>query len=217
LELDGRKSKEKNETFLELVLAKHNDPEWLPQSQPISGFHTRLRVSHVLPLYAEYKLLDVCRYYTTMKGTFNKMLSNYKTSRNGSLNLKDSHKHSDNSDGDKNEEEFVDENEKTKFCLGKVHHSYFWALAEMNQLTTTVSQSCNKIGVSTGSNSTISSTSSSTIQIRKERKMNMDDRTEMMLNQVVSLCEEMANMNNDRSLHLMKVELRETNQQLNEQ
>jgi hypothetical protein len=60
LELDGRKQKgSKDDRFLELVTRKHNDPEWLPQSQPVYGYHSRLNVSHVLPLHATYEVKDV--------------------------------------------------------------------------------------------------------------------------------------------------------------
>jgi hypothetical protein len=94
---------------LELVTKKHNDTEWCPQSQPVFGFHTRLKVSHLLPQ-------DVQKLYTSMKGTFNKMISNYSTSGNGSLNLQELHTHCDNkyskSSNDSHEEVFVDNNDK---------------------------------------------------------------------------------------------------------
>jgi hypothetical protein len=219
LELDGRKQKgSKDDRFLELVTKKHNDPEWLPQSQPVYGYHSRLNVSHVLPLHATYEVKDVRKLYTSMKGIFNKMLSNYKRSGNGSLNLQDSHHHSESSKSKSTKEEvFVDDNDKATFLMGKVHHGYFWALAEENQLSSTVSQNCQKIGISSSGSESISTTSSSSYSKKKERKMNIEDKTYLMINQVVGLREEMATINADRALHLLKVELRETKQQLNDQ
>jgi hypothetical protein len=105
-----------------------------------------------------------------------------------------------------------------RFCLGKVNHGYSWALVEMNQLPSTVSQNCQKIGISSSGSDSISTTSSSSMRRpKKERKMNIEDRTEMMLNQVVSLHKEMAMINADHAQHLLKVEFHETNQQLNDQ
>jgi hypothetical protein len=200
------------------VTNKHNDPEWLPQSQPVYGYHSRLNVSHVLPLHATYEVKEVQKLYTSMKGIFNKMLSNYKRSGNGSLNLQDSHNHSESSKSKSNKEEvFVDDNDKATFLLGKVHHGYFWALTEENQLLSTVSQNCQKIGISSSGSESISTTSSSSYSKRKERKMNIEDKTDLMINQVVGLCEEMATINTDRALHLLKIELCESKQQLNDQ
>jgi hypothetical protein len=143
-----------------------------------------------------------------MKGFFNKMLSNYKRSGNGSLNLQDSHNHSESSKSKSNKEEvFMDDNDKATFLMGKVYHGYFWALAEENQLSSTVSQNCEKIGISSSGSESISTTSSSSYSKRKERKMNIEDKTDLMINQVVGLREEMATINADRALHLLKVEL----------
>jgi hypothetical protein len=110
------------------VTKKHNDPEWLPQSQPVYGYHSRLNVSHLLPLHATYEVKDVKKQYTSMKGIFNKMLNNYKRSGNGSLNLQDPHNHCDNTKSTSTKEEvFMHDNKKATFLMGKVHHGYFWA------------------------------------------------------------------------------------------
>jgi hypothetical protein len=153
-----------------------------------------------------------------MKGIFNKMLSSYKRSGNGSLNLQDLHNHSANTNSKSSKEEvFVDDNKEGTFLMGKVHHGYFWALAEQNQLLSTVSQNCEKIGISSSGSESISTTSSSSFKPRKERKMSIEDKTDMMLNHVVGLCKEMASISADCALHLIKAELCETNQQLNDQ
>jgi hypothetical protein len=67
-----------------------------------------------------------------------------------------------------------------------VHHGYFWVLAEMNQLSSTVSQNCQKLSICSSGSDSISTTSSSSMKPKKERKKNIEDGTEMMLNQVVS-------------------------------
>jgi hypothetical protein len=123
LDLDGRKSQDRDEkTFFELVTKKHNDTEWCPQSQPVFGFYTRLKESHLLPLHAEYTIKDVCKIYTSMKkGNFNKMINNYKTSGNGSLKLQGLHTHCDNknskSNNDSHKEVFIDNNHKTSVLV----------------------------------------------------------------------------------------------------
>jgi hypothetical protein len=84
-DIDGRKNPDCNETFLELVLFKHNDPTWCPQSEPLHYWSPRLKVSHLLSLHTELTLKDVQKQYTQMKGIFNKMINMYKRSGNGNL------------------------------------------------------------------------------------------------------------------------------------
>jgi hypothetical protein len=71
------------------------------------------------------------------------------------------------------------------------------------------------LGISGSDN--ISTTSSSSLKPKKERKINIEDQSEMILNQVVSLYKEMATINTDHAQHVLKVELCETNQQSNDQ
>jgi hypothetical protein len=49
-----------------------------------------------------------------------------------------------------------------------VHHGYFWALAEMNQLSSTVSQNCQKIGISSRQNITARSSAEAEIYATNE-------------------------------------------------
>jgi hypothetical protein len=58
-DIDGRKNPDSDETFLKLVLFKHNDPTWCPQSEPLHNWGTRLKHSHLLPLCTELTLKDV--------------------------------------------------------------------------------------------------------------------------------------------------------------
>jgi hypothetical protein len=221
-DLDGMKSPDKDETFLEMVLFKYNDSTWCPHSEPMKNFSPRLKVSHLLPLVSKMSLKDVKTSYTQMKGTFNKMINMYKRSGNGDLNLQDSASHSShtkNKSKENNEELFTDNSDKQNFCFGVIHYGYFWALAERNQLTSTVSQNCNSIGVSSFSSSSISSTSNTTIESpskKKLKKLKMEDKTDEMISVVRGMREEMSTASHERAILLLKIELRETNQQHND-
>jgi hypothetical protein len=166
-DIDGRKLEDHDEMFLELVHNKHNNPTWCPQSELMENFSSRLKVSHLLHLHTKLSLKDVQKQYTTMKGIFNKMINIYKRIGNGDLNLQDSDSHKANTktrSGSYTEEEFTNNSDKKIFCYNTVNYGYFWALAERNQSTSTVSQNCNSIGVSFGDSNTIS------FQQRRDKK-----------------------------------------------
>jgi hypothetical protein len=221
-DIDGRHNPDKDETFLEMVLFKYNDPTWCPESEPMQNFSPRLKVSHLLPLFKKMKMTELRTQYTQMKGIFNKMINNYKRSGNGDLNIQDS---SLNDSDTKNksegntEDQFTDNSDKQNFCYGVIHYGYFWALAERNQLTSTVSQNCNSIGVSSMNSSSISSTSTTNIDSQSKKtksKMNQEDKTDKMISVVMGMREEMNSATIDRAILLLKIELRESNQQHND-
>jgi hypothetical protein len=218
-DLDGMKSPDKDETFLEMVLFKYNDSTWCPQSEPFQNFSPRLKESHLLPLLSKMELKDVKLSYTQMKGVFNKMINMYKRSGNGDLNLQDSASNDTNTEnkstGNTNET-FTDNSDKQNFCFGVNHYGYFWALAERNQLTSTVSQNCQSIGVSSFGSASISSTISTSPSKQKLKKLKMEDKTDEMISVVMGLREEMSSATHERSILLLKIELRETNQQHND-
>jgi hypothetical protein len=200
---------------------KHNDVTWCPQSEPFENWGPRLKHSHPLPLLTKLSLKDVKKLYTKMKGVFNKMINNYKRSGNRDLNIQDLVSHGGDTKSKSkgnNENDFTDNSDKQNFCFKTTHYSYFWALAERNQFTTTVSQNCNSIGLSSAETTEILMTSTSTSSSpskKKQKKMNIENKTNEMISVVKGMREEMNTVSKDRAILLLQIELRETNQQHN--
>jgi hypothetical protein len=212
-DIDGRKNPDCDEMFLEMVLFKHNDPTWCPQSEPFDNWGVRLKYSHLLPLHTKLTLKDVQESYTKMKGVFNKMINMYKSSGNGDLNIQDSVSNgsdTNNKSKGNSDDNFTDNGDKQNFCFNSANYGYFWALAEWNQLTNTVSQNCNSIVVSSAESSDISMTSNSTTTSpskKKQNKMNIEDKTDQMISAVMGIREEMKTVTSDHVILLLKIEL----------
>jgi hypothetical protein len=123
-DIDGRKNPDREETFLEMVLFKHNDVTWCPQSEPFENWGPRLKHSHLLPLLTKLSLKDVKKSYTKMKGVFNKMINNYKRSGNGDLNIQDSVSYGGDTKSKSkgnNENDFTDNSGKQNFTFKTTH------------------------------------------------------------------------------------------------
>jgi beta-glucanase (GH16 family) len=128
-----------------------------------------------------------------MKGIFKKMINMYKSSGNGNLNIQDSVPHGTNTNNKSkgnSDDNFIDNSDKQHFCFNTANYSYFWALAEWNQLTNTVSQNSNSIGITSGESSVISMTFNSTTTSptkKRQKKMHIEDKTDQMISVVMGM------------------------------
>jgi hypothetical protein len=87
-QLDARNSEQRALDFYDLIVAKFNDSDWVPQSESDPGLHEDFAEQHEYAKRPEYTL-DVektKKIFATMKGHITAVLRDYEKSGNGAVN-----------------------------------------------------------------------------------------------------------------------------------
>jgi hypothetical protein len=118
----------------------------------------------------------------------NKSIAFYKRSGNGTGNLKEQSVNSTStSSGPSTNENIVDDNRSS--FISNLHVGYFWALSEVCGLTNNISQNCSKIGISSTSTMSSSTTSSSA---HKGKKAQVDETGQALLSCITEMKDSLA-------------------------